>query len=655
MTTCLLLAAGLLAGDQYLFTEVESAARRGGSVGLRQEGFTPWMRHPSGGAVLVLGGDGWVEWTLTDLPAGDLQLYVRGLSWRQDAVTLVSWDGAPLGAVQYDQHSTSLAWSRRVATVRGGGEHRLRLAAAPGNQQVPYLDCLLLTTALDVRPDDEDQDFRSFQSVLPPLELPTGRVLPLPDGQGEPAELTSVAGGALVVGPNPLTLQGPAATAAWEARIGDGAWSSGQPPAPVALHGGRHRLELRQRVGERLVTSGAWMVEVPALLSAGLATHAVPRGTAAVEWTATLHAAVDQQRELAIRLRLLSGERVLHEAFRAGAAPEQGPAVPLGDLAAGRYEVEVAAWRDGQPAETLRWPLYVYEPAPAEPWEPVRRVTWNERHLLLNGRPFLGRLLYHTADAALAKRLGCNLLQCAGWDPDPREKIAEALERCREAEVYGFVALFNNRWLLDQGRFNLPHLRQVIEQFREHPALLGWDLVDEPDGQELDPAAVAEAATLIRQLDPHHPLWINLCRPDQATRYLAAQDLWSYDAYPLGSPAGLRGYLEWLSLSDRQVRGQRPLGVVLQGYNSAGLRLPTPEELRASAWLHAQHGYNWFSYYSWFDPAPALCLARDPVLGSYLAALNAELLTWRERILSGRLEGLHVNLDSAAVTLPAGP
>ena len=63
--------------------------------------------------------------------------------------------------------------------------------------------------------------------------------------------------------------------------------------------------------------------------------------------------------------------------------------------------------------------------------------------------------------------------------------------------------------------------------------------------------------------------------------------------------------------------------------------MPTPDELRCSAYLHVIHGYTWFGTYSYYDPPPAGCLARHPVLWSYTRALNGELRALAPVILGG--------------------
>jgi hypothetical protein len=94
--------------------------------------------------------------------------------------------------------------------------------------------------------------------------------------------------------------------------------------------------------------------------------------------------------------------------------------------------------------------------------------------------------------------------------------------------------------------------------------------------------------------------------------------------------------LRWLDTTDRELLGKRPLGTCLQtfNYNMRDQRMPTPDELRTSAWLHIIHGYKWFGYYSYYDGEPAGCLSRAPELLSYSRALNTELAQLQDLILA---------------------
>jgi hypothetical protein len=213
--------------------------------------------------------------------------------------------------------------------------------------------------------------------------------------------------------------------------------------------------------------------------------------------------------------------------------------------------------------------------------------------------------------------------------------------------MWGTLALFNNQYLLPAGGFNMDHLREVVLRFRDHPALLAWDLVDEPDGQgNLTPQQAADAARLVRELDPNHLVWVNLCLPTQGLDWLDSSDVWSFDTYPL-PVQGLAGYDAWMRIADESVVGTRPLGTCLQTYQAPGLPMPTPDQLRASALLHVIHGFSWYGYYSYYDGPPSGCLARSPELLSYVTALNAELVRLTPAIV-GEGQWRQVAVEGAA-------
>jgi len=295
----------------------------------------------------------------------------------------------------------------------------------------------------------------------------------------------------------------------------------------------------------------------------------------------------------------------------------------IGALPRGRYVATSRFTWNGRVMLEDEHPFLLYDPVPLDAWEPVKRTEARGDTILMNGKPFLGRLLYHAAADERTRNQGFNLVQCYGGDPNPTDSIQQHLDACAKVGLWGTVALFNNQYLNAGDHFNLDHIREVVERFKDHPAVWAWDLIDEPE-PTITPEKVAEAAKLIRELDPSHVVWVNLCRPDRATDYLASQDLWSFDSYPLPT-LGPFAYLDWLGISDAKVRGTKPLGSALQTYTSPGARMPTPDELRCIAYLHLIHGYKWFGFYSYYDGEPAGCLARDPVLWSFTRALNCEL------------------------------
>jgi len=68
-------------------------------------------------------------------------------------------------------------------------------------------------------------------------------------------------------------------------------------------------------------------------------------------------------------------------------------------------------------------------------------------------------------------------------------------------------------------------LRDEVETFRDHPALLAWYISDEPTGHGDTPEELQKAADLVRELDPYHPVTTVFVNPGAAVRFASTMDL----------------------------------------------------------------------------------------------------------------------------------
>lgn len=645
---------------EYLYREGETFDR-GLTEGLREEGFTSWMRHPSAGKVAVFGrpAGGFLEYDFKGLGAGPYTLMIRCLDIPQTR-TRILWDGQDLGLVTHDGvPSTSLRWSKPVGPLAGPGDHVLRLEGSADGTQWPYIDVILLTTQAGYVPPRFDQDFVSYRTAWPMLTLadPAGarNIAPAPsEAPGAcPVVVERVSMGPAVLGHNPLTLAvrnpGTAAVAlSASASLGDAsvpaatgkvdlaAGAAGTLQlAPATYRSGPADLRLALQVGEQTVATGAYPVTVARPMAAALDEYAYPTTQATGHWTADFQCAPELLADLRVQLTVSRREperTVATQSLRAGARVTASLA--LGKLPLGWYEVRAVVKRGDQVVQEDSRQFLRFAPVPLPKWEPVKDTKQAGGRLLLNGKPFLGLPLYHSGATDQVRARLCNVVQCWGEVPaDPLVQIKQHLDAAQKTGTYGMVCLFHSFFREGNG-FNLANIQRAVQEFATHPALLGWDLIDEPDGGDVTPAQCQEAADLLRQLDPKHIVWVNLCQYPRGLDYLASQDLWSYDIYPFPTLTA-EAYKVWLDISDKNLIGQKALGTCLQTYvyDRFLQRMPTPDELRSSAWLHVIHDYTWLGYYSYYDGGVSGCLSQDPVLWSYLRALNTELVGRRDVIL----------------------
>lgn len=118
-------------------------------------------------------------------------------------------------------------------------------------------------------------------------------------------------------------------------------------------------------------------------------------------------------------------------------------------------------------------------------------------------------------------------------------------------------------------------IRRMIERFRNHPGLLLWKNIDEPQwgGHPVEP--MINAYKLIKELDPNHPVGLTHAprgTVEQLKPYNPAADILLLDIYPIGYPPGkhsLKPNKEISMVGDytnfiKDVAGEKPVWMVLQ-------------------------------------------------------------------------------------------
>ena len=178
------LAVSSTALGQYEYRYLEGEKfDRSEMAGLRDEGFTSWMAHPSHGKLAVFGtpAGGFLEYDVRGLGDGPYYLYVRCLALSGITKTHVLWDGREIGMISHAAQGTALKWSEALGPLAGPGDHVVRLQGSDDTTQWPYIDVLLLTNQPGYKPDDADADFDSFTTPFPPLTILQAQVVGVRD------------------------------------------------------------------------------------------------------------------------------------------------------------------------------------------------------------------------------------------------------------------------------------------------------------------------------------------------------------------------------------------------------------------------------------------------------------------------------------------
>ena len=140
----------------------------------------------------------------------------------------------------------------------------------------------------------------------------------------------------------------------------------------------------------------------------------------------------------------------------------------------------------------------------------------------------------------------------------------------------------------------LANLTAQIDAFKNHSALFGWYLADEPDGQGIAPSLLQPKYDLIKKLDPNHPVSMVFCAGG-AKNFIQGLDLIMVDPYPIpGSPAASVAS----TLRSVEILG-KPIMMVPQAFGGGEnwARGPSLREERLMTYLGLLHDCTAIQYF----------------------------------------------------------
>ena len=150
--------------------------------------------------------------------------------------------------------------------------------------------------------------------------------------------------------------------------------------------------------------------------------------------------------------------------------------------------------------------LMVFAAAPAAA---AVRVSGND--ILVNGKPFQVRGAAGEVGLDILKQLGATVVRTYGDAPDA---VLDQAQKLGLKVIVGFW-LEHPRRGFDyrdpvQANAQLERLAAFVKRYRDHPALLMWGVGNEVEAEMDDDTQVwpgiGQAARLVRQLDPNHPV-----------------------------------------------------------------------------------------------------------------------------------------------------
>ena len=137
----------------------------------------------------------------------------------------------------------------------------------------------------------------------------------------------------------------------------------------------------------------------------------------------------------------------------------------------------------------------------------------------------------------------------------------------------------------------------TVNAVKDHPALFGYKVQDEPYQKGNTDEEMARAYVTIRNLDPHHPVYLVDSVPGGYDWLFRYADIVDIDYYGGGSANSGRIFTEKLDIAKAASKGRKPFTLLQQAFQYNGY-LPSAEELRHFAYQAFFSGASGIGYHS---------------------------------------------------------
>ena len=275
---------------------------------------------------------------------------------------------------------------------------------------------------------------------------------------------------------------------------------------------------------------------------------------------------------------------------------------------------------------------------------------------VVGGEPFFPIGLYSVPHASVFPRLrdaGFNLVQSYEFERSCYVNLQS--EKCAKIEKEGLgdeaAAEYideANKWDLKvimgfDRTYQLPHDNTKISQAQEEnitrrvtllkdkPALLGWYMIDEPDGQNISADKCRRVYDIVKKADSKHPTLIVLCESGAFEEYAAdTADIIMRDRYPIPhSP--IKVIAENFIKIRKQVPEEKPIWSVIQVFDWKNFlwekesALPTYTQKRCMMYLPIIAGAKGTLFFAYDNEKQDIRRETDPKQWGEVATLAGEL------------------------------
>lgn len=127
------------------------------------------------------------------------------------------------------------------------------------------------------------------------------------------------------------------------------------------------------------------------------------------------------------------------------------------------------------------------------------------------------------------------------WGPQKEAQLDDLLREANAQGMHVVISIDDLQHIPAGDTAKIAELRRVVKKYRDNPAVLFWKGDDEPQWGKVPVENLRAYYETIRQLDPHHPIWITQAprgTVEEWKPYARYFDIGAVDIYPISYPPG---------------------------------------------------------------------------------------------------------------------
>jgi hypothetical protein len=326
---------------------------------------------------------------------------------------------------------------------------------------------------------------------------------------------------------------------------------------------------------------------------------------------------------------------------------------PLAKQQEGVYRLKAEMLKDGKVTASAVSRNYPYKPNP-------KIALDKDGYIVADGKPFFPIGIYSvenqdgSASVKIAKEIKDAGFNCTVLYHEKPSQLLPVLDACQEAGLKAFVypTLPFVNW---KNGLTSEIVHKDIDARRNHPAILGWYVVDEPEGIGKAPVQpVRDMYQMIKEYDQDHPCTAVIMSPRAAKDYHSCCDIMWTDPYPV--PRQPVTYVsEYVSGAVKNIESDKPLWCIPQAFDWSvwnhgkvdNIHRPTDDEERCMTYLALVNGAKGIIY--WAYTSSKYHITDYPEHWAYMKKLAGEISSISPVLVTPTVNGKLTSSDKNSV------